>query len=155
MDQIITRKATVEDINTLLRFEQGVITAERPFDITLREDPITYYDIEGMITAPHIELVVAEVNKKLIASGYARIEKAEPFLKHDSHAWLGFMYVHPDYRGKGINKKIMDVLKQWAFSKNVKELRLQVYFDNLSAIKAYEKIGFSKHMIEMRFNLEE
>jgi GNAT superfamily N-acetyltransferase len=65
------------------------------------------------------------------------------------------MFVHPDYRGKGVNKKIMDVLKKWALSQNVKELRLQVYCDNVSAIKAYEKIGFSKHMIEMRCNLDE
>jgi RimJ/RimL family protein N-acetyltransferase len=27
---------------------------------------------------------------------------------------------------------------------------LQVYYDNLPAIKAYEKIGFSKLMIKMR-----
>ena len=155
MEEIVIRKATINDLEQLYPFEQGVIAAERPYDPTLKEELIHYYDIKEMIEAPHIELVVAEVNNKLIASGYARIEKVEPFLKHDSHAWLGFMFVHPDYRGHGINKKIIDVLKNWALSQNVKELRLQVYFDNLSAIKAYEKIGFSKHMIEMRFNLED
>ncbi len=35
----------------LRRFEQGVIQAERPFDITLADDPIQYYDIEAMIIA--------------------------------------------------------------------------------------------------------
>ena len=155
MEEIVIRKATINDLEELYHFEQGVIAAERPYDTTLKNELIHYYDLKEMIDASHVELIVAEANNKLVASGYARIEKAEPFLKHDSHAWLGFMYVHPDYRGKGINKKIMDVLKQWAFSKNVKELRLQVYFDNMSAIKAYEKIGFSKHMIEMRCNLEE
>jgi len=139
----------------LYQFEQGVITAERPYDPTLKDGLIHYYDLKEMIGVSHVELVVAEVNNKLIASGYARIEKVEPFLQHDSHAWLGFMFVHPEYRGQGVNKKIIDVLKEWALSRNIKEIRLQVYNDNLSAIKAYEKIGFSKHMIEMRFNLEE
>jgi len=61
--------------------------------------------------------------------------------------------VAPAHRGKGINKKIMDGLKDWVRSQNITELRLDVYHDNISAIKAYEKIGFTKHMIEMRLGL--
>lgn len=155
MDQIIIRKATIEDLETLYQFEQGVIEAERPYDPTLKKEEIHYYDLEELIKATHIEFLVAEVENKIIGSGYARIEKAKHYLKHDTHAYLGFMYVHPEHRGKGINKKIIEVLKNWAHSRNVTELRLDVYFNNISAIKAYEKIGFSKHMIEMRFNLEE
>jgi GNAT superfamily N-acetyltransferase len=155
MDQTIIRKATVNDLEELYHFEQGVIEAERPYDPTLKNGLIHYYDLKEMIKASHIEVLVAEVENKIIGSGYARIEKAKPYLKHNNHAYLGFMYVCPEHRGKGINKKIIEALKNWALSKNVKELRLDVYFNNISAIKAYEKIGFSKHMIEMRFNLEE
>ena len=155
MDEIVIRKATKNDLEELYQFEQGVIAAERPYDSTLKNGLIHYYDLKEMIDASHIELLVAEVNNKLIASGYARIEEAKPYLKHATHAYLGFMYVLPEYRGRGINKKIVEALKKWAFSQDVKELRLEVYFDNIAAIKAYEKIGFSKHMIEMRFNLEE
>jgi len=60
------------------------------------------------------------------------------------------MYIDPAHRGKGVNQKIITALKKWATEKNVYELRLQVYYDNLPAIKAYEKIGFSKLMIKMR-----
>lgn len=155
MDQTIIRKATEDDLEELYRFEQGVIEAERPYDPTLKKEFIHYYDLKEMITASHIEIIVAQFENKIIGSGYARIEKGKPYLRHIHHAYLGFMYVHPEYRGKGINKKIIDALKNWALSKNVKEFRLEVYFNNTSAIRAYEKIGFSKHMIEMRFNPEE
>lgn len=154
MEQIIVRPAALEDIDVLLRFEQGVITAERPFDVTLREDPITYYDIEGMIAAPHIELVVATLGDTIIGSGYARIEKAKPYAAHEQYAYLGFMYVDPQYRGKGINNKIIDALKAWSLTQNITEMRLEVYHDNLSAIKAYEKAGFSKYMIQMRIAIK-
>jgi ribosomal protein S18 acetylase RimI-like enzyme len=150
MDKIITRPATFADMETLLRFEQGVITAERPFDPTLKDEPINYYDLAGMIERTDIELLVAELNGELIGSGYARIEEAKIYLKHPKHAYLGFMYVAPAYRGKGINQKIIVALKNWAAEKKVHELRLEVYYDNLPAIKAYEKIGFSKLMIKMR-----
>ena len=69
-----------------------------------------------LLTAQLIEMVVAEIDNRIIASGYARIDKSKPFLKHSHHAYLGFMYVVPEFRGQGINKKIMDVLKNWAAS---------------------------------------
>ena len=151
---ILTRKATLNDIDTLLVFEQGVIKAERPFDITLKPDPLHYYDIEEMITAPHIELVVAELENKIIGSGYARLENSKHYLQHSKHAYLGFMYVDPNYRGKGVNQKIIEALKNWAVLQNVAEMRLDVYFNNDMAIKAYEKAGFTKHMIEMRMEIK-
>jgi|SRR6185437_454496 GNAT superfamily N-acetyltransferase len=153
-ESILVRKATLYDMETLLRFEQGVIKAERPFDITLKPGPIHYYDIEEMIKASHIELVVAELNGKIVGSGYARLEEAKPYLRHARHAYLGFMYVDPDYRGRGVNQKIIEALRTWSLSQNVSEMRLDVYFKNDNAIRAYEKAGFTKHMVEMRMDIK-
>ena len=155
MDQIVIRRASSQDIRTLRIFEQGVIAAERPFDSTLKNGLIHYYDLEAMITAGHIEILVAELHNQLIGSGYARIEEAKPYLQHKKHAYLGFMYVVPEHRGKGVNQKIIEALKQWAIQQNITELRLDVYNDNLPAIKAYEKTGFKRHMIEMRMSTKE
>lgn len=106
-----------------------------------------------MITAPEIEIVIAELDGEPVGSGYARIEKGRHYLKHTHHAYLGFMYVVPQLRGKGINQHIIATLKQWAVSKGITELRLDVYYDNQSAITAYEKAGFSKHLIQMRLGI--
>ena len=155
MNEIRIRKALPDDLDQLLLFEQDLIKAERPFDPTLKSDPINYYDLKTMLAASHIEVVVAETDSRIIGSGYARIESSKPFLKHEKHAYLGFMYVLPEYRGKGLNKRIMDALKNWVASQNINEFRLEVYYDNVSAIKAYEKIGFSKFILEMRFNMQD
>lgn len=153
MEGLIIREAVMADLPVLLRFEQGVINAERPFDSTLKRDDTHYYDIEEMIKAPHIHLVVAELNGDIIASGYARIEKAKHFVQHPQHSYLGFMYVEPQHRGKGINKEIMDELKAWSLLNNITEIRLEVYSKNIPAITAYEKVGFEQLMIEMRMHL--
>ncbi len=147
------RPATLKDLDTLLTFEQGIITTERPFDVTLDNDPISYYDIAAMITSDNVEVAVAELNSKIIGSGYARIDGAKAYLKYARYAYLGFMYVDPKHRGKGVNSQILEYLKQWALSKGLTELRLEVYDKNLSAIKAYEKAGFSKLLIQMRMGI--
>ncbi|WP_336622662.1 MULTISPECIES: hypothetical protein [unclassified Cellulophaga] len=41
MENIEIRIAKLEDLETLKSFEQGVILAERPFDETLKPDPIS------------------------------------------------------------------------------------------------------------------
>ena len=153
MSSINVRPATNADLDTLLLFEQGVIAAERPFDPTIREGAINYYDLRYMLSAPEIRLMVAELDGVLIGSGYARIEKGRHYLKHTHHAYLGFMYVVPEHRGKGINRLIIDALTNWAVTQNIYELRLDVYYDNHPAITAYEKADFVKHLIEMRMGL--
>jgi GNAT superfamily N-acetyltransferase len=108
-----------------------------------------------MITAPHIRVVVAELEGGLIGSGYARIEYAKHYIKHLQYAYLGFMYVVPEHRGKGVNKLVIDALKNWVLGQNITELRLEVYYENAPAIKAYEKFGFSPHMLQMRMGLKD
>jgi hypothetical protein len=62
MDNIIVREATPGDLDALLACEQGIVTSERPFDNTLKEGEIHYYDLGAMIAADHIGVFVAEVN---------------------------------------------------------------------------------------------
>ena len=150
MKDITIRRAVYEDLPVLFEFEQGVIAAERPFDETLAADPIHYYDLEAMLAAPEVALLVAESEGMLIGSGYARIEKAKPYLRHINHAYLGFMYVLPVFRGKGVNRLILEELVAWAYGQDVKEIRLDVYNRNEPAIRAYEKAGFTAHLVEMR-----
>ena len=147
--EIIIRDANQTDIDTLLHFEQEVITAERPFDPTLKAET-TYYDLHSMMNDSNVKLVVAEVNEQVIGSGYARIEKSKHFSQHSHHAYLGFMYVVPAFRGRGINGKIIECLKNWAQKQGLTEMRLEVYQGNTAAIKAYEKFGFSMLVVEMR-----
>ncbi|MGZ3752324.1 MAG: GNAT family N-acetyltransferase [Mucilaginibacter sp.] len=154
MDEIKVRKAHPGDLEILFGFEKGIMVAERPLDPTIQEGDIHYYDLAAMIDAPNVEIVVAELGAEIIGSGYARIETSKIYLKHQKHAYLGFMYVKPAHRGKGVNKKVIDVLQQWALEQNVTEFRLEVYHDNLPAIRAYEKLGFSRLLVEMRMEVQ-
>lgn len=153
METIHIRKAILADLPILLKFEQAIIEAERPYDPTLKEGTFHYYDIAAMIAASHVEVLVAEYNGQVIGSGYARIQDAKPYLLFPQYAYLGFMYVDPAHRGKGVNKLIVGGLKAWASSQGIVEIRLDVYDENGAAVKAYEKAGFRKLLVEMRLPL--
>jgi len=147
------REAKLSDLDKLLEFEQGVIASERPFDESLKDEDVTYYDIKKLITDANTKLVVAEHEGELVASGYALIKKSEHFEKHDYFSYLGFMFVSAKYRRKGINKQVLDSLVEWSRSKGIKEIRLEVFEQNQSAVRAYEKCCFKKTSVKMRLEV--
>lgn len=150
MKNFLIRQAVESDLKTLLQFEQALIEAERPFDPTIRKGSLHYYDLKEFIVNKDAEVLVAVVDGQIVSSGYGIAKAARPYLDHKEYAYLGFMYTLPEYRGQGINGKIIETLTTWARGRGLEEVRLTVYDDNAPAIAAYEKVGFKKHIIEMR-----
>ena len=153
MSELYIRSATLDDLETLLEFEQGVIKAERPLDPFLNKGPLFYYNIPEMIMSKHIHLIVAVSKKELVASGYIRIENSKHYHKNPQHGYIGFMYVKKQFRGQKISGLILKTLKIWAKEKNLKELRLDVYDNNITAMKAYECFWFTKSLVNMRIDI--
>ncbi len=152
--EITIRPAILADLEILLAFEQAIIETERPFDETIRSgSDVSYYDLETLIKSADAKVLVAEVDSLIIGSGYARIERSDSYLTHAEHSYLGFMYVVPEHRGKGVNKKIVEALETWTLAQGVTEMQLEVYFDNLAAKKAYEKSGYAPLILTMRKEL--
>lgn len=149
------RTASLDDLPTLLNFEQGIVSAERPFDQTLKPDPISYYDVGALITDPDAQVVVAEINGVLVGSGYVKKKRSRAYVQPEYHAFIGFLYVDPEYRGLGVNRLVLDALFDWARENELPEIHLTVYPENASAIRAYEKAGFAPYISEMRLNLDE
>ncbi len=150
MEDLTIRSARQEDLEKLLSFEQDIIKAERPFDPTIRPSPVNYYNLEAMLADPSVAIYVAEYQGEIISSGYGMEKTARAYLDHEHYAYLGFMYTVPEFRGLGVNQKIIEALKEWALSRGFNEIRLTVYSDNFPALRAYEKAGFVKHIVEMR-----
>jgi len=148
------RAAELHEIDQLRRIEQEIIRYERPFDPNLKDDPISYYDLQHLIEREDARVTVATIDDKIVGSGYALIKESKPYKKHERHAYLGFMFVFPEYRGKGINGKIIDDLIEWAKSRNLKEIQLEVYAENESAVKAYKKRKFKSDLLRMCLNIE-
>lgn len=152
-ETITIREAVPADVPVLLEFEQGIVLAERPLNLLLREGEIHYYDLAELVASPDAGVFVGEVDGVPVASGYARIRDAKVYERHERYAYLGFMYVKPEFRGRGFNGAILDVLIEWSASRGLDELRLEVFPGNGPAIRAYEKAGFSPHLLEMRMSI--
>jgi len=149
------REAKVEEIDQLKMMEQGIVRYERPFAPNLKDDPIEYYDLRDFIQREDAHVLVALIDGEIVGSGYALIKNSKPYIKYEQHAYLGFMYVEPKFRGQGIIGKIIDQLIEWGKKKNMTEFQLDVYAENESALNAYKKRKFKPDLLKMRFNTED
>ena len=69
----------------------------------------------------------------------------------DQYAFIGNVFVHPDYRGQGLGKLVLQYMIKAAFEKyRFAEVRLSVFAGNKVAIKLYEQHGFRKYSQEQR-----
>ena len=149
------RKATADDLSALLAIEQAIIEFERPFNDRLGNRNIHYYDLEAMLSSSKVNIQVIDAPDRdcIVASGFAEIRKQRSYFDHEQYAHFGFMYVDPNFRGKGLNGLIIDALKAWCRDLSVDYAYLTVYPQNTGAIKAYEKKGFNPSLLEMHLDL--
>jgi ribosomal protein S18 acetylase RimI-like enzyme len=54
------------------------------------------------------------------------------------------MYVRPEFRGRGLAKRLLDHLAEYARSQGVKILRLETGIHQHAAIGLYEQVGFRR-----------
>ena len=146
------RDANFNDRPKLLALEQALIEAERPFNKLTKVDA-TYHDLDALISVADTLFLVVEIGGKIVATGYIQIRASKTYLQHSHHGYLGFMYVVPQFRGQGLNKKLLEKLIVWGQERGIRVFYLEVYTQNNVAIKAYEKVGFTSSVVEMKLTL--
>lgn len=87
-------------------------------------------------------IILATVDGKAI--GFVEFSKD---VHQDSSAnWMSicYLYVDPEHRGKGYGKILVDLVRDIAKVARVDQLTLSVSKNNTSALRFYERIGFSE-----------
>ncbi|MGC6422306.1 MAG: hypothetical protein ACON43_05785 [Flavobacteriaceae bacterium] len=59
----------MDELPTLLEFEQDLITYERPYAPILTQDIFNCYDLEAYIKSLEVVVVVAKAEKVVVGSG--------------------------------------------------------------------------------------
>lgn len=63
-------------------------------------------------------------------------------MEDESAVEIKRMFVHPNHRGKGISKLILQELENWAKEKNFKYAKLETGHKNIAAKQLYQKAGY-------------
>jgi ribosomal protein S18 acetylase RimI-like enzyme len=70
-------------------------------------------------------------------------------IQGDRHAYIFLLYVSPAHRRQGIAVTLMTQAEAWAKERGDRQIGLQVFQQNQSALHLYEKLGYSAQSLWM------
>ena len=154
MENLEIRKATLKDIPKIMEMQETMLEDERKYMRSLvRKGRMVSYpkkEIKEIITSPNCYFTIAEINKKPIGCGFARIEKAhEDWYKYSKLGYLGLLYVKKEFRRRGIAKALQEERIKWLKSKGIKMVVNKIIAKNRPSLNLQRKQGFKPYIIKM------
>jgi GNAT superfamily N-acetyltransferase len=136
---IIVRKATPEDAPSIIDFQLKMAWETEHVSL----DPDTVRKGVNAVFKDHSrgQYYISDDNGTVIASLLITYEWSD--WRNCNVWWFQSVYVLPDYRRKGIFRKMFNQIKQLAEEHDVAGLRLYVETRNSHAQKTYEALGMS------------
>lgn len=123
-DSVIIRKMKLSDIDSVVDIEKNsfpIPWTRGAFTIELRNNKLAKY-------------CVAETGGSVVGYGGMWLIMDEAHITN--------IAVHPEYRGRGIGKKLIEALIEEVSKVNVYKMTLEVRRSNIAAQTLYKKYGF-------------
>lgn len=138
---ILIRYANKNDAATIARFNfaMAMETEDKPLNLDIVERGVE----NAFENNKHGFYLLAESDG--VQVGQLMVTKEWSDWRNGEFWWIQSVYVHPDFRGKGIYKKLYNEVKSLAESNgNICGIRLYVEKENKRAQKVYSKLGMSE-----------
>lgn len=160
MDEAITyRAATVEDALSICELGQllnAVHHAARP-DIYAAATQDFSRDLphwSGLFEKPGQVVFIANVGHQVAAFITASLSASSgPLMQSLNVVRIGSVCVAEQFWGKGIGRRLIQLVKNWAIENDAQDLRLSVWPFNARAARMYTEFGFETRAFEMGMRL--
>lgn len=132
-------QATLEDCNTIAEF--NIQLAEETESKSLDRELVRTGVLESLGNERGCQYYVARYQEKII--GQLMFTREWSDWRNGEFWWFQSVYVHPDYRRRGVFQQLSEHIQKLAQSKDdVVGLRLYVEKENEHAQSTYRQLGF-------------
>ncbi|MCE8018243.1 GNAT family N-acetyltransferase [Halomonas sp. MCCC 1A17488] len=123
---VALRQAQPQDLGALYRLEQVAFSGDR----------FSRRQLWHLLNRAHAETLVADDGERLM--GYGTLL----FRRGSRRARLYSFCVHPEARGSGLGRQLLEALERVALGHDAEALGLEVRADNRVALGLYRRMGF-------------
>ncbi len=95
-------------------------------------------------------VLVARSDDRLVGFGIGRITLLPPFFAERRRGFIQDVFTHPDYRRRGIARRLVETLLDWLREEQVETVELTVATNNAEAIRLWESLGFRSYMLHFK-----
>jgi len=155
MDNIIIRKATIEDLSIIQELNNSLFKLEKEnYDSTLVNDwPLSEEGKEyfsDLILNHYV--IVATLNNNIVGYLAGTIEEKVSYVEVQ-YGEINNMLVKDEYRGYGVGKLLINNFKEYCKSNNISDIKVVASYKNKNAIEFYHKNGFEEFDLTLTVKL--
>jgi ribosomal protein S18 acetylase RimI-like enzyme len=151
----VIRRATRDDLRHIGRLGALLVAALHEFDsrrflaaTSRTKDAYASY-LGTQLDAPDAAVFVAEENADVIGYAYVAVESYDYMALRGPAGVLHDIVVDPECRSRGVGRRLLDAVLEYARSRGLSQLVLSTAERNEAAQRFFESVGFRRTMIEM------
>jgi len=110
--------------------------------------------LERKFSEKSTKLLVATQNGEMVGFMLCLLSPNAPIFKEKTIGVVSDVYVCPEFRKRGVAKKMLKVAIRWFHKNKVTSVQLSVAAANLEARSAWGQLGFKPHMMMKRLDLD-
>ena len=146
MDNIVIRRASLEDLNIIQELNNSLFKLEKEnYDSTLVNDwPLSEEGKEyftDLIKNHYV--IVAILDNNIVGYLAGSIEEKGSYVEVQ-YGEINNMIIDDKYRGYGIGKSLINNFKEYCKSNNIENIKVVASYKNRNAIEFYRKNGFEE-----------
>lgn len=156
MNEIIIRKATIEDLKCIQELNNDLFKLEKAnYDSTLIENWPLSKDGEEYFTdlINNHYVIVAILNNEIVGYLAGSINEKCSY-EEIQYGELNNMFINENFRGYGIGKKLIDSFKNYCKDNNIDNIKVTASYKNKDAINFYKKCDFSEFDLTLTMKID-
>lgn len=124
----------------------------QPFDDSVQQ----LARVSRFVNQDDAELFVAEINSNIVGLATVRISRNPdaPMFRPGSRVCMDDLVVHCEFRGMGIAKMLVDRVTEWAQSREVQYIVINVWYENKAGLSFFTTNGFIPRCQQMELRID-
>ncbi|HIS91249.1 MAG TPA: GNAT family N-acetyltransferase [Candidatus Faecisoma merdavium] len=156
MDNLVIRKASMDDLNIIQKLNNQLFELEKEnFASTLVKDwPLTLEGknyFQSLINNNYVILAILDEEIVGYLAGSINEQGSYEKIKYGE---INNMFIKDTCRGFGIGKKLISCFKEYCRQNNIYNLKVTASFKNKNAIEFYRKNGFLEFDLILTTNID-
>ncbi len=139
------RKATLDDIGLVDRFQQRLADFERQFDDAIKEEArhLKLSKLIRKLSSDESVVFIAEIEGEPVGMAMAEEEEeGGDWSIHERKGNIGLFYVKEGHRGRGVGSELIKQVLRWFEERGLERVQVIGYHSNNNAKEFYREFGF-------------
>ena len=156
MDKIFIRKASLDDINYIIKLNKTLFDLEyNNFDDTLDTNrPMSNEGIDYYKEAIINDITLVAVDDNIIVGYLIWTLNTELSYNTIKQAELNNMCILEEYRKCGVGTRLFNEFKNVCMENNIEEIKVTASYGNTNAIKFYRKVWFKESELTLKQKID-